>query len=79
MDAYSQNPDDYKEVLNMLMKVRPNVRLFSSTLIDDMAGGKACVVIGWSGDINIARERAVETKAKKDRSIAAHHWRLGFL
>ena len=64
-DAYSQNPDDYKEVLNMLMKVRPNVRLFSSTLIDDMAGGKACVVIGWSGDINIARERAVENQSKE--------------
>jgi len=64
-DAYPQNPDDYKEVLNMLMKVRPNVRLFSSTLIDDMAGGKACVVIGWSGDINIARERAVENQSKE--------------
>ena len=63
LDAYSNNPDDYKKALEMLLKVRPNVRMFSSTLIDDIAGGKACVAIGWSGDINIARERAVENES----------------
>ena len=40
------------------------VRLFSSTMIDDIAGGKACVAIGWSGDINIAAGRAKENKSK---------------
>lgn len=64
-DAYSNNPDDYKVALEMLEKVRPDVRMFSSTLIDDMAGGKACVAIGWSGDINIARERAVENQSNE--------------
>ena len=62
-DAYSNDPEDYKAALEMLEKVRPDVRLFSSTLIDDLAGGKACVAIGWSGDINIARERAVENQS----------------
>jgi putrescine transport system substrate-binding protein len=62
-DAYSNDPEDYKAALAMLEKVRPDVRLFSSTLIDDLAGGKACVAIGWSGDINIARERAVENQS----------------
>lgn len=62
-DAYSNDPEDYKAALEMLEKVRPDVRLFSSTLIDDLAGGKACVAIGWSGDINIARERAVENES----------------
>jgi putrescine transport system substrate-binding protein len=64
-DAYSNNPDDYKAALAMLEKVRPDVRMFSSTLIDDLAGGKACVAIGWSGDINIARERAVENQSNE--------------
>jgi len=63
-DAYSNNPDDYKAAAEMLMKVRKDVRLFSSTMIDDIAGGKACVAIGWSGDINIAAGRAKEKKSK---------------
>ena len=59
--AYSENPEDFKVALDMLMKVRPDVRLFSSTMIDDIAGGKACAFIGWSGDINIAADRVKET------------------
>jgi len=38
--------------------------LFSSTMIDDIASGKACVAIGWSGDINIAAARAEENGSK---------------
>lgn len=59
-DAYSNDPADYKAAAAMLAKVRKDVRLFSSTMIDDIAGGKACVAIGWSGDINIAAGRAKE-------------------
>ena len=46
----------------MLAKVRPHIRLFSSTMIDDLANGKACVALGWAGDINIAKNRALENK-----------------
>lgn len=63
-DAYSNDPADYKLASDMLAKVRKDVRVFSSTMIDDIAGGKACVVIGWSGDINIAADRAKENKSK---------------
>ncbi|MHB1198861.1 MAG: extracellular solute-binding protein [Polaromonas sp.] len=63
-DAYSNNPEDYKAATDMLAKVRKDVRIFSSTMIDDIAGGKACVAIGWSGDINIAANRAKENKSK---------------
>jgi putrescine transport system substrate-binding protein len=59
-DAYSNDPADYKVAGDMLAKVRKDVRLFSSTMIDDIAGAKACVAIGWSGDINIAAGRAKE-------------------
>ena len=59
-DAYSNDPADYQAALDMLLKVRPDVRMFTSTMIDDFAGGKACVVLGWSGDINIAAGRAKE-------------------
>jgi putrescine transport system substrate-binding protein len=63
-DAYSNDPADYKAANEMLMKVRKDVRLFSSTMIDDIAGGKACVAVAWSGDVNIAAGRAKENGSK---------------
>ena len=63
-DAYSNDPADYKAAGDMLAKVRKDVRLFSSTMIDDLAGARACVAIGWSGDINIAATRAKENGTK---------------
>ena len=63
-DAYSNNPADFKAAAEMLFKVRKDVRLFSATMIDDLAGAKACAVIGWSGDINIAANRARENGSK---------------
>lgn len=65
-DAYSADPADHKAAGEMLSKVRKDIRLFSSTLIDDLAGGKACVVLGWAGDINIARSRALENKSGQE-------------
>ncbi|MES2510483.1 MAG: extracellular solute-binding protein [Pseudomonadota bacterium] len=61
-NAYSNDAADHKAAGELLAKVRPHVRLFSSTMIDDLAAGKACVALGWAGDINIARGRAIENK-----------------
>ena len=63
-DAYSNDPADHKAAVDMLAKVRKDVRIFSSTMIDDIAGGKACAVVGWSGDVNIAAGRAKENGSK---------------
>jgi putrescine transport system substrate-binding protein len=61
--AYSRNASDYAAAAQMLKKVRPFVTLFSSSgYINDMASGSICVAIGWSGDINIARQRAIDGK-----------------
>jgi putrescine transport system substrate-binding protein len=65
-DAYSNDAADYKLATEMLAKVRKDVRIFSSTMIDDVASGKACVAIGWSGDMNIAAARAKENKSKDE-------------
>jgi putrescine transport system substrate-binding protein len=65
-NAYSNDAADHKAAGEMLAKVRSDVRLFSSTMIDDLASGKACVALGWAGDINIARGRAVENKNGND-------------
>lgn len=64
-EPYSHQAADYQAAQKMLQKVRKDIRLFSSTMIDDIAGKKACVVIGWSGDINIAAQRAKENGSKE--------------
>jgi len=63
-DAYSNDPADYRAAVDMMLKVRKDVRMFSSTMIDDIAGKKACAVIGWSGDINQAAARVKENGGK---------------
>ena len=68
-DAYSNDPADHKAAGEMLAKVRPDIRLFSSTMIDDLAGGKACVALGWAGDMNIARNRALENNSGNDIEV----------
>ena len=61
--AFSRNQGDYAGVGPLLKAVRPSVTLFSSSgYINDMASGSICVALGWSGDINIAKQRALEGK-----------------
>ncbi len=61
--AFSRNQADYQGVPGVLKAVRPYVTLFSSSgYINDMASGSICVALGWSGDINIAKQRALEGK-----------------
>jgi putrescine transport system substrate-binding protein len=61
--AYSRNQGDYAGVAPLLKAVRPYVTLFSSSgYINDMANGSICLALGWSGDINIARQRAIDGK-----------------
>ena len=64
--AYSDNAEDFKAAGDMLARVRKDIRQFSSTMIDDIAGGKGCAFVGWSGDINIAADRVKETGGKDE-------------
>lgn len=68
-NAYSNESADHKAAGEMLAKVRPHIRMFTSTMIDDLAGGKACVALGWAGDMNIARNRAIENKNGNDIEV----------
>ncbi|MES2356232.1 MAG: polyamine ABC transporter substrate-binding protein [Pseudomonadota bacterium] len=62
-NAFSNNSKDYQEAGRMLAKIRPYITLFSSSgYINDLANGSVCVSLGWSGDINIARQRAIDAK-----------------
>lgn len=59
----SSNINDIKAAADVLKKVRPYIKRFSSSgYIDDLARGDLCAVVGYGGDLNIAKRRAVEAK-----------------
>jgi putrescine transport system substrate-binding protein len=61
--GYSKTAADYTAAEAVLKQARPFVTRFSSSgYIEEMSSGALCVVMGYSGDINIARARAAEAK-----------------
>jgi putrescine transport system substrate-binding protein len=70
--AYSNDAADYAEAAKLLKTIRPFVTRFSSSgYIEEMAAGSTCLVLGFSGDINIARSRAAAAKSKTPVVIEA--------
>jgi putrescine transport system substrate-binding protein len=64
---YSRTTGDYDAAAKMLKSIRPSVTRFSSSgYINDLAGGSLCAVMGYSGDVNIARQRAIDGKTGQD-------------
>lgn len=62
--AFSHDEADYAAAAKVLKAIQPYVTRFSSSgYIEEMASGATCLVMGFSGDINIARVRAAETKS----------------
>ena len=67
-DPYSTDKADYDAAAKLLKSIRPSVTRFvgsGSDYIDQMARGQICAVLGWSGDIMIAANRAKESKIKQ--------------
>jgi putrescine transport system substrate-binding protein len=60
-DPASEDPADLRLAEEKLLAIRPYIRtIHSSQYIDDLANGEVCVVIGYSGDILQAADRAAE-------------------
>ncbi|MFY7865383.1 polyamine ABC transporter substrate-binding protein [Roseateles sp.] len=60
---YTKSIGDFAGVPALLKAIRPSVTLFSSSgYINDLANGSICLALGFSGDINIARQRAIDGK-----------------
>jgi putrescine transport system substrate-binding protein len=61
--AFSKSAADYQEAGRLLQTIRPYVTLFSSSgYMNDLANGSLCVSLGWSGDLNVARQRAIDAR-----------------
>ena len=58
-DPNSESPDDLKAAEQVLVAVRPYVRLVDSTrYYYALANGEVCLAMGWGGDLTLARIRA---------------------
>ena len=61
LDPHSNNPADIQKAGELLKSIRPYVQNFhSSQYVGSLANGGTCLVVGWSGDIIQARDRAEE-------------------
>ena len=63
LDPNSTKPADLEKAAELVIKIRPSVRKFhSSEYLSALATGEICLVVGWSGDIKQAQNRAEEAK-----------------
>jgi putrescine transport system substrate-binding protein len=63
LDPNSTQQADLERATDLLLTIRPFVRKFhSSEYLNALAGGEICFVVGWSGDIKQAENRAKEAK-----------------
>ena len=61
LDPTSSESEDLEKAAAVIQAVRPYVRYFhSSQYISDLANGEICVAVGFSGDVFIAADRAVQ-------------------
>jgi putrescine transport system substrate-binding protein len=63
IDPNSTKQVDLEKAADAAAKVRPFVRKFhSSEYLDGLATGEICFVVGWSGDVKQAQNRAEEAR-----------------
>jgi putrescine transport system substrate-binding protein len=63
LEPNSSKQEDLEKAAALVSKVRPNVRKFhSSEYLNALASGEICLVVGFSGDIKQAQNRAAEAK-----------------
>ena len=66
----SKKISDYVDALKELKKIRPYITQFSSSFLNDVAGGDICVAIGWSGDARVIARRVKEAHQNFDIAYA---------
>ena len=65
LDINSEDEADYKQALALLMKVKPAISTFNSSVVDKMSQGRIDFGLGWNGDAARARKEL----AKKGKKI----------
>lgn len=61
-DPRGANPADVDAAAAVLQAIRPDIKRFSASYIDELARGDICLVAGNGGDLNMAKARSEEVK-----------------
>lgn len=61
-DPKGSNPEDLKAAAEVLKSIRPDVKRFSPSIIDELARGDICLAASNGGDLNLAKARSEEVK-----------------
>jgi putrescine transport system substrate-binding protein len=65
--ANSVEPEHLAEVEQLLKRVRPYIKYFSSTkMLLDLPSREVCIAMAWSGDYSVASSRAAEAGVEID-------------
>jgi putrescine transport system substrate-binding protein len=59
-DPNRRDPEDVVAASEALRKIRPFVRNIEADATTQLANGDVCLVLTWSGDVELARNRAIE-------------------
>jgi putrescine transport system substrate-binding protein len=74
LDPNSTNPKDLLAAQKLLLKMRPHIKYFhSSRYLEDLATGRICVAIGYSGDYIQARDRAAASGKSQNIAYSIPH------
>ena len=65
LNATSENEDDYKKALDLMVKAKPAIKTINSTYIERLGRGQIDIGVGWNGDI----ARGAAEAAKKGIEI----------
>ena len=70
LDPQSPHNNDYAKAAALLQKTVAQVRyIHSSQYVNDLASGDICLAVGWSGDVQLAAQRAQEAGLDEIRYI----------
>jgi putrescine transport system substrate-binding protein len=70
LDPDSKNAAEIEKAGELLLKLRPNIQKFhSSEYLNALANGEICLVVGWSGDVFQAKNRAKEAAEKTKKPV----------
>ena len=70
LDPQSPHKNDYAKAAQLLGQMIKNVRyIHSSQYISDLASGDLCLAVGWSGDVQLAAQRAAEAGLDEIRYV----------
>jgi putrescine transport system substrate-binding protein len=73
-DPNSEDEADLELAEERLLAIRPHIRtIHSSQYIDDLANGEVCVVVGYSGDVLQAADRAAEAGKTHEIEYSVPH------